>query len=694
MKIRNSLLLLFFLTVAIAVIGQDDLATVPHQYLLQLKPNTNISALNFDENTTVAAIAPAMNIWLVTIKNDNAQTLQKLRSHKAVRLAQYNHQLTSRSFIPTDPYFTNQWSLLNTGQSGIVGVDIAATKAWDISHNNITAAGDTIVIAVLENGMDLNHEDINIFYNYNEIPGDGIDNDNNGYIDDFNGWDVTLNANYVSGNSNYHAIHVAGITGAIGNNGKGIAGVCMGVKILPVTHGAGDVEADAVKAYNYILTMRQLYDTTNGAKGAFVVATNSSFGIGAYGADPAGSPIWCAMYDSLGKYGILNAVAAPNANVDVDVVHDVPSECPSDFVISVTNTNSSDNRYASGAAWGKKSIDLGAPGTSIYSLFPSNSYNYLSGTSMSTPHVAGAVGACFGMACSSFIENYKNNPATYAAFIKNAILNGTTLNYSLEHKTVSDGRLNLYQTFLKMQEFDCDSCGFSPTVIQHSLQCKNDSNATLSVYPKGENYLWNNGATQDSIAELKNGVYTVKITDGSGCSLQRTAIINNPKSISVNAININPVTTVANGNIIAGITSGNDTMQYSIGGTFQTGNIFTITTSGYYTLTARNQSGCELDTIVFVDFINGIADDVPQLLGFFPNPAADVITIKTAMSSQDGIPCQITDLSGKIILATTINSSIVTMDVSQLSAGYYIFSWMDNKKKLTSQPLLIVRQGE
>jgi hypothetical protein len=110
---------------------------------------------------------------------------------------------------------------------------------------------------------------------------------------------------------------------------------------MPIA-GSSEDEATVVKAYDYVINMRRLYDATSGTKGAFIVATNASFGVGNFGAQPVNYPIWCAIYDTLGKIGILSAVSPPNANVNVDVVSDVPSACPSDFMVSVTATTRSD----------------------------------------------------------------------------------------------------------------------------------------------------------------------------------------------------------------------------------------------------------------------------------------------------------------------------------------------------------------
>ncbi|MFN0157905.1 MAG: S8 family serine peptidase [Bacteroidota bacterium] len=450
--------------------------------LIQLVRGTEMESFSTEYSaiglTPVKQLSRRMNIWLFTY------TPQTMRAEGALSLvkqspfvlnAQFNHYVSERSVIPNDPQFGSQWALNNTGQTGgVVDADIDAPEAWEIATGGLTTQGDTIVVAVIDGGADLNHQDISFFKNADEIPNNAVDDDGNGYVDDYDGWNAFNSNGTVPSNS--HGTHVSGIAAARGNNSIGVSGVNWNAKVLPVA-GSSSTESVVVEAYGYVLEVRSRYNETNGATGAFVVSTNSSFGVD-FG-DPADFPLWSAMYDSMGAAGILSCAATANLNIDVDVQGDVPTACPSDWLVSVTNTTNADLRN-SGAAFGLTTIDLGAPGTAVLSTLPGNTYGNNTGTSMATPQVAGAIALMYASANSALIQQYKSDPGGVALMFKEWLLQGTDSIAALTGITVTDGRLNVHKAIELVMAFGDPLDPSSPSGVKAFSDFSTPTSISLS----------------------------------------------------------------------------------------------------------------------------------------------------------------------------------------------------------------------
>jgi len=423
-----------------------------HQVLSQL---SNIHLFKFDHTAV-----------------DDRSVLSAVRNSNLVRAAQFNHYVKERQ-IPNDPEFGSQWHHVDASDN-----DIDSDLAWDITTGGTTANGDEIVVCVIEpGGANYNHVDLaaNHWVNTAEIPGNGIDDDGNGYVDDYDGWDPTSNSDNISLGG--HGTSVSGMIGAVGNNGNGGAGVNWDVKIMQVEVGSL-TESNVIASYSYPQTMRNLYNTSGGTQGAFVVATNASWGIDF--ANPANYPVWCAYYDDLGSVGILNCGATANNNVDIDAVGDMPTACGSDYMVAVTATNSSDQRTFSG--YGATTIDLGAPGASVFLPSGGIGYSSTSGTSFASPCVAGAIALVYSAPCASLASTALSNPELAADLVRGYIFDGVDLVAGLSGETVTGGRLNV-KNALDLALLDCGpppAC--DPIDIAVSSKCElNPSNGQVEA---------------------------------------------------------------------------------------------------------------------------------------------------------------------------------------------------------------------
>lgn len=436
---------------------------INHEYIIRWKTQSSSDAFVNSNNTTrnsLFSVRRLMSqpmhldllIWHgdLSMKQDFLDDLQK---NEQILHIKNNSYIESRK-IPDDPEFPRQWQYINNGESGgVVNADLDMDLAWDITTGGNTALGDTIVVCVIDEGVNLNHPDLqgNMWVNHHEIPNNGIDDDGNGYIDDYLGWNVELENDNL-GNGGSHGTPVSGIVGAKGNNGIGVSGVNWNVKIMFVDYFTS-TEANVLASYGYVYSLRKMYNETNGQKGAYVVVTNASWGVNFGNASEA--TLWCELYDLLGEIGIINCAATTNMGVDVDIVGDLPTTCQSEFLISVTNMTRSDTRLE-GAAFGRKSIDLGAFGHQTYTI-TRNGYGAFGGTSAASPHVAGAVGLLYSSPCPQLAEISKTNPSLAALVVKDMILHGVKSIEGLQNITTSGGRLNVHRSLVNVGDL-CEEC--------------------------------------------------------------------------------------------------------------------------------------------------------------------------------------------------------------------------------------------
>jgi len=320
---------------------------------------------------------------------------------------------------PNDPFWLDNtlWGLQK----------IQAQQTW----NTYTTGDGAVVIADIDTGVRYTHPDLvaNMWTNPGEIPGNLVDDDSNGYVDDIRGID-TLNHDSNPMDDNGHGTHTAGTFGAVGNNATGVVGVNWNVKILACKflNSAGNgTDAGAIECFNYIVALKR--------RGINIRVSNNSWGGG-----PFSQPLKDAI-DAAGAENILNVFAAGNGGADQvgdnnDLTPHYPSSFDSPSIVAVAASNTADSR-ASFSNYGAASVDLAAPGVQITStFFVGNNANYksLNGTSMAAPHVAGAAALLLAQ-----------NPNVPVAGLKSLLLDNVTPLQQWSGIVATGGRLNVFQ---------------------------------------------------------------------------------------------------------------------------------------------------------------------------------------------------------------------------------------------------------
>jgi subtilisin family serine protease len=357
-----------------------------------------------------------------------SQAVALYRSDPDVLYAEPNYRYRLQA-VPNDTDMTNLWGLVNTGQrvndtTGTADADIDANRAWDLE-----TGGTDVLVAVVDSGVDVTHPDLsaNIWNNPNEI-NNGIDDDGNGYIDDIHGWDFVENDNQPI-DSHGHGTHVAGIIGAVGNNGMGSAGVCWRVSLMPlrfITASDYGTTADAIEAIEYA--------DDNGAD-----VINLSWG---------GPDYSQALKDAIDAVDALVVCAVGNEGVNLDDVPLYPASYDSANLLSVAASDADDypawfTNYSDSLA------DVAAPGTLIYSTVPDrqtllvDDFSGLSNWTVGGDGNAWDLQSIYGnkVLAESPAGNYTNGMDAWARLdpLNLSGLNGTRLDFTIIGNTAGNG---------------------------------------------------------------------------------------------------------------------------------------------------------------------------------------------------------------------------------------------------------------
>jgi molybdopterin synthase catalytic subunit len=642
-----------------ALIKFPDLQVMPTSVLVRFKPGVpestksalrvGMQAVSLHKYTLVPGLE------LIDSPLGFSRAINALRKDPNVLYAEPDRVMRAQ-VLPNDPMFSSLWGLNNANN-----FDIDGPAGWDI-----TTGDPNFVVADIDTGTQLDHPDLaaNIWTNPGEIPGNGIDDDGDGYVDDVHGYDFFSNDGDPT-DEHGHGTHTAGTIGAVGNNGAGVCGVNWHCKLMTLRFlgpsGSGS-SADAIRALEYCVL--------KGVK----VSNNS------YGGDGFEQAFMDAI-EATKSVGHIFCAAAGNANNNNDLNPFYPAGYTNDNVISVAAVDSNGNR-AGFSNYGATTVQLGGPGVGIISTYPTNTYASLSGTSMATPHVAGVVALV-----------YSHFPTWTYTQVRNRVLSTTKPTASLAGLTVTGGMVDAYNALVDTAPLVAIT---SPTngasIVQGSSITFTGSATDAQDGDLTSSMTWTDsvmgaigsGATF-SRSDLSVGSHTItaSATDAAGhvSSNSVTITVNNTAptvtiSAPANNTTVNQGTSVTFTGTASDAQDGNKTASIvwtsSLNGQIGTGATFSRSDlkAGTHTITAKvtdagGLSGSATITLIVKNTAPTVSITAPANNSSFATGAA--VTFKgTASDAQDG------GLSSTIVWSSNIQGTLgsgATLTVSNLAVG-------------------------
>ena len=391
--------------------------------------------------TGISPLAPDTVVMKLPPGQTVEMAIEKLEKQSGVKYAEPDYYVQPAE-TSNDTYYVDGslWGMQGDTSTPANQYGSGAAEAWAAG----AIGSKSVFVGLIDEGVQIDHPDLadNIWTNPFEMAANGIDDDGNGYVDDVHGWDFDSNdATVYDGPGDDHGTHVAGTIGARGGNGFGVAGINWKVTLIPVKFlgPSGGTISAAIAAIDYVTDLKDRHDLN-------IVATNNSWGYLHTAAMGEPSQALLAAIDRGGDRGILFVAAAGNDGRSTKTSESTPSFLPAgyscitraddsargwDCIISVANIDAGGD-LASTSNYGSTSVDLGAPGSSIRSTYPSGTYADMSGTSMATPHVAGAVALCASL-----------DSSLSAATVRSHVLATGAPTASLSGRTVTGDRLDV-----------------------------------------------------------------------------------------------------------------------------------------------------------------------------------------------------------------------------------------------------------